>query len=341
MTDNLETGTTITFMDEGTSRLLQDTTGWGEMRDVSIESKKDLLVKVGANVTQAARFYEHGTYGVQLALDGGLRWGSGALPNALAYYDGQDSKLHIKPIYAGSPPAEGAELKLGSNAAEFSKDLDLGGNKLKWGANAEFAYSAGTVSLNSAHIDLDSGKSLKWGSNAEIVSSGAGVININSADLDLDSGKKVKWGSYASIRFDPTSSALLLTRSDAQLRFSGSIVTSAVSWSVDGYLYMDGGDHTCWLRYVSADAAVKLELGNADLWIGTANEPGWLKMIYRDSRYVLSELNLEAYSDEPSGAANKGHVVLRFWTDGERKCRMYLSDGTNWFYKDFTRVEPE
>jgi hypothetical protein len=49
----------------------------------------------------------------------------------VAYYSGDDSKFHVKPIYAGNPPTDGAELKLASSTVELTKDLDLGSNKLK------------------------------------------------------------------------------------------------------------------------------------------------------------------------------------------------------------------
>jgi hypothetical protein len=339
MTDNLQTGTTITFKDEGTSRILQDTTGWSAYQDLSVESIKDLLVKVGSTPVQVARFFKDASFGVQLALDGGLRWGTGATPNAVAYYSGDDSKFHVKPIYAGNPPTDGAELKLGSSAAELTKDLDLGSNKLKWGANAELAYNGGTVELNSADLDLDSGKKLKWGAQAAILSSAAGSLEVNGADIDLDSGKKLKWGSSAEIYYDSGNSALVVKRGSAEVKLSGTNVVIPNDLQLRYYFYLDGSSKTRWMRYTDTpEDKLEVEISTGELWFGSWNSGAdWLKMRYADSWYYLENLNLEVVADAPSGASKKGRIVIRLYEEDEtEKCEIYLNDGSGWFVAEMS-----
>jgi hypothetical protein len=285
-----------------------------------------------------ARFFKDASFGVQLALDGGLRWGTGATPNAVAYYSGDDSKFHVKPIYAGNPPTDGAELKLASSAAELTKDLDLGSNKLKWGANAELAYNGGTVELNSADLDLDSGKKLKWGNQAEIVSGASGSLEVNGADIDLDAGKKLRWASFACLKYQSEGQTLFIGRGEAELQLFGTIVAATSQVQLGSYLYLDGSAHNCWLRYVSGDSALKIELGGAEMWLGGGVSPDWLKLKYAESRYYASQLNLDARSDAPTSAASKGNIRLRQWYDGGPRCTMYLCDGTSWFYASFSSV---
>jgi hypothetical protein len=201
------------------------------------------------------------------------------------------------------------------------------------------AYNGGTVEVNSADLDLDSGKKLKWGNQAEIVSSGSGSLEINGADVVLDLDKKLKWGSSADFYYDESGTGKMVARAPGtSLVFEGSAAAATDNIELGGRLYYDCICQSRWLRYTSNPTRLEMELAGAKLRLGSASR-SWLELRYEDSRYFLYELNLETSDTTPSGSADVGRVRVKQWTvDDTPHCALYVRGETKWFVLDFTQA---